>query len=256
MLVLVGVAAIAFGFDTRVLSKLSSAPDREPRNRASRASSARARRWTTASARTGKMGELSLAGRRRRLPPLDGLGPWINSKAAHARKPAAARSWSSISGPTRASTACARCRTSTPGIAKLNKDGLVVLGVHSPEFAFEKDIANVRKAVTKFDVQISGRARQLTLLGSVQQQVLARALFRRRERTRPGASLRRGQVREVGTRDPPAAHRGRPCADGRRHGAGRSASGAEAAAALSRASNRPRPTSATPAPTASSRPAG
>jgi thiol-disulfide isomerase/thioredoxin len=31
--------------------------------------------------------------------------------------------------------------------------GLVVLGVHSPEFAFEKDIANVRAAVKQFDIQ-------------------------------------------------------------------------------------------------------
>ena len=31
--------------------------------------------------------------------------------------------------------------------------GLVVLGVHSPEFAFEKDIENVRAAVKKFDIQ-------------------------------------------------------------------------------------------------------
>jgi hypothetical protein len=29
----------------------------------------------------------------------------------------------------------------------------VVLGVHSPEFAFEKDIDNVRAAVKKFDIQ-------------------------------------------------------------------------------------------------------
>ena len=33
VLVLVGVGAIALGLDTRVLAKLSSAPDGEPRNR-------------------------------------------------------------------------------------------------------------------------------------------------------------------------------------------------------------------------------
>src|SRR5690606_34816036 len=30
---------------------------------------------------------------------------------------------------------------------RYRKDGLVVIGVHSPEFAFEKDLGNVRKAV-------------------------------------------------------------------------------------------------------------
>jgi AhpC/TSA family len=35
---------------------------------------------------------------------------------------------------------------------KYKDQGLVVIGVHSPEFAFERDIENVKRAVRKFDL--------------------------------------------------------------------------------------------------------
>ena len=46
---------------------------------------------------------------------------------------------------------CINCLRSLPYVKawadKYRADGLVVIGVHAPEFAFEKDVANVRKAV-------------------------------------------------------------------------------------------------------------
>jgi thiol-disulfide isomerase/thioredoxin len=44
---------------------------------------------------------------------------------------------------------CINCLRSLPYVKawadRYRNDGLVVIGVHAPEFAFEKDIANVRK---------------------------------------------------------------------------------------------------------------
>lgn len=36
---------------------------------------------------------------------------------------------------------------------KYKDEGLIVIGVHSPEFAFERDIENVKRAVHKLDLQ-------------------------------------------------------------------------------------------------------
>ena len=52
---------------------------------------------------------------------------------------------------------CINCLRAIPYVrawdAKYRGEGLVVIGVHSPEFAFEKNVANVRKATT--DLQIA-----------------------------------------------------------------------------------------------------
>ena len=55
----------------------------------------------------------------------------------------AARSFSSTSGRTPASTASAPFRTSVDWYDKYNDSGLEVIGVHSPEYAFEKIPGNV-----------------------------------------------------------------------------------------------------------------
>ena len=70
-------------------------------------------------------------------------------EAADARSSCAARSCWSTSGRTRASTACARSRTSRPGTRRYRKNGLVIVGVHTPEFAFEHVPSNVREAVAR-----------------------------------------------------------------------------------------------------------
>jgi hypothetical protein len=63
----------------------------------------------------------------------------------------AAVSSSSTSGRTRASTGCARCRTSGRGTSGIAIAGVVV-GVHVPEFGFEHDLDNVRRAASELDV--------------------------------------------------------------------------------------------------------
>lgn len=51
---------------------------------------------------------------------------------------------------------CVNCIRTLPYLkdwyAKYAKDGLVIVGVHSPEFAFENDRANVAKAIAKYGI--------------------------------------------------------------------------------------------------------
>ena len=52
---------------------------------------------------------------------------------------------------------CFNCQNTQPHInalyEKYKDDGLLVVGVHSPEFGFEKDISNVRKAVDQANIE-------------------------------------------------------------------------------------------------------
>ena len=52
---------------------------------------------------------------------------------------------------------CINCQRTLPYItswdAKYRDDGLLVVGIHSPEFEFEKDIENVKKAVERFGIK-------------------------------------------------------------------------------------------------------
>ena len=51
---------------------------------------------------------------------------------------------------------CINCQRTFPYVTawynKYKDDGLIVIGIHTPEFAFEKDIANVREAMKKFGI--------------------------------------------------------------------------------------------------------
>lgn len=51
---------------------------------------------------------------------------------------------------------CINCQRSLPYVnqwaKKYEKDGLVVIGVHTPEYAYEKRVGNVRRAVTAMDI--------------------------------------------------------------------------------------------------------
>ena len=52
---------------------------------------------------------------------------------------------------------CFNCQNAQPHIntlyEKYKDDGLLVVGVHSPEFGFEKDISNVREAVARENIE-------------------------------------------------------------------------------------------------------
>lgn len=81
-----------------------------------------------------------------KLPPLTGAVDWLNSAPLTAAqlegKVVLVDFWT---------YSCINCLRSMPYVKawaeKYRDQGLVVIGVHAPEFAFERDIGNVRKAV-------------------------------------------------------------------------------------------------------------
>jgi methionine-S-sulfoxide reductase len=86
------------------------------------------------------------------MPPLNGATGWLNSapltREALRGKVVVVDFWA---------YSCINCLRAMPYVnawyRHYKDSGLVVLGVHSPEFAFEKDTGNVRAAVKKFDIQ-------------------------------------------------------------------------------------------------------
>lgn len=85
------------------------------------------------------------------MPPLDGIVDWLNSPPLTADqlkgKVVLVDFWT---------YSCINCLRAIPYVRawaeKYGNDGLVVIGVHTPEFAFEKDIGNVRGAVADLGI--------------------------------------------------------------------------------------------------------
>lgn len=150
ILVLAGVLSIALGLDTRVLSKLSSAQTAKLESGLARKLDASQSVNETA-ARTNRMGELILPVEGQ-LPSLDGLGPWFNSSPLSREqlrgKVVVIDFWT---------YSCINCLRSIPYVKawdeRYRKDGLVVIGVHAPEFAFEREPANVARAVHDLSIR-------------------------------------------------------------------------------------------------------
>jgi cytochrome c biogenesis protein CcdA/thiol-disulfide isomerase/thioredoxin len=147
--VLVGVVAIAAGFDTRVLAKLSTAQTASVETGLARFLGANDMEQTTET--TTRNGELVLPVEGE-LPPLTGIGPWINSPPLTREelkgKVVVIDFWT---------YSCINCLRSLPYVEawydRYEDDGLVVIGVHAPEFAFERDPANVQKAVRDLGIR-------------------------------------------------------------------------------------------------------
>ena len=86
------------------------------------------------------------------LPSLDGAVAWLNSPPLTREqlkgKVVLVDFWT---------YSCINCIRTIPHVRALHeryaKDGLVVIGVHTPEFAFERDLGNVRKAVGDFGIR-------------------------------------------------------------------------------------------------------
>jgi thiol-disulfide isomerase/thioredoxin len=138
--VLGAVVAIAFGLDTKVLSKLSYL------NTNSLEQSLVDRASGTAGAE--KSSELAPEGM---MPSLQGAGVWLNSQPLTSEslrgKVVLVDFWT---------YSCINCLRTLPYVKawadKYRDQGLVVVGVHAPEFAFEKDERNVRTAVRDLGV--------------------------------------------------------------------------------------------------------
>jgi len=149
-LVVVSAVAIAFGFDTGFLARVSTASTTRleqalfgrvlPDNNAVMAGGGA----MMMSAR-GAAGALPVEGV---MPPLDGVTLWLNSEPL---------SRESLRGHVVLvdfwTYSCINCLRALPYVEawheKYRDQGLVVIGVHAPEFAFEKDPRNVRREVTE-----------------------------------------------------------------------------------------------------------
>jgi cytochrome c biogenesis protein CcdA/thiol-disulfide isomerase/thioredoxin len=143
-LVLVGVAAIALGLDTGFLTRVSTAQTASlEEGLLNRTGMGHAVRQTAVAG-----SDLPVEGM---MPPLEGATLWLNSPPLTREqlrgKVVLVDFWT---------YSCINCLRALPYVkawaAKYGPHGLVVIGVHAPEFAFEKDPANVRKAVADLGV--------------------------------------------------------------------------------------------------------
>lgn len=144
VLVLAGVAAIALGFDTGLLTQLSTASTNKIEQ--SLLQTVGLERKTTSTAVPGS--DLPVEGN---LPELTGATRWLNSPPLTREqlrgKVVLVDFWT---------YSCINCLRALPYVKawaeKYRDAGLVVIGVHAPEFAFEKTEANVRRAVTDLGI--------------------------------------------------------------------------------------------------------
>ncbi|NWJ24354.1 cytochrome c biogenesis protein DipZ [Rhizobium sp. RM] len=157
--VLAGVAVIALGLDTGLLSRLSYAStssfeqailDRLHRNPDTAVAREVASNGTVPlnGANPPFRADLPIEGR---APSLDGAVEWLNSPPLTAEqlrgKVVLVDFWT---------YSCINCIRTVPFVRawaeKYKDQGLVVIGVHSPEFAFEKKIDNVKQAISDFKI--------------------------------------------------------------------------------------------------------
>ncbi|VVE43074.1 cytochrome c biogenesis protein DipZ [Pandoraea fibrosis] len=171
-LMLAGVAAIAFGLDTGVLAQVSTASTGgieqklveqlgARRNDAANVNTTTPAPPTPATDQAGAGAAMTATGNAMmlaavdapaplpvegQLPSLDGVVQWLNSPPLTAQalrgKVVLIDFWT---------YSCINCLRTLPYVKawaeKYRDQGLVVIGVHAPEFAFERDIGNVKKAV-------------------------------------------------------------------------------------------------------------
>jgi cytochrome c biogenesis protein CcdA/thiol-disulfide isomerase/thioredoxin len=156
---LAGVGAIALGVDTGVLAQVSTAStggleqalvDRFSKPRASndRAGTADASAFRQLAAADSGL-RLPDEGA---LPSLDGAVQWLNSPPLTAQalrgKVVLVDFWT---------YSCVNCLHALPYVKawadKYRDQGLVVIGVHAPEFAFERDLDNVTKAIRRLGIE-------------------------------------------------------------------------------------------------------
>jgi cytochrome c biogenesis protein CcdA/thiol-disulfide isomerase/thioredoxin len=173
--VLAGVLAIAMGWDTGLLTQLSFAStnrieqslidtidrsgrlggDADAGAMSGRMSGSEAMTGAIPGAMTGAMSvkspaaELPVEGE---IPPLDGADAWLNSQPLTAQdlrgKVVLIDFWT---------YSCINCLRTLPYLRawheRYKDHGLTIIGVHTPEFAFEKDESNVRHAVRDLGVR-------------------------------------------------------------------------------------------------------
>lgn len=158
--VLAGVVVIALGLDTGLLSQLSYASTAsfeqavldklnvKPTDGVPSEVASNDKMIGLADAKTPFRSDLPVEGS---APPLDGAVEWLNSQPLTMEqlrgKVVLVDFWT---------YSCINCIRTIPYVRawaeKYKDQGLVVIGVHAPEFAFEKKIDNVKKAIGDFKI--------------------------------------------------------------------------------------------------------
>jgi thiol-disulfide isomerase/thioredoxin len=161
-IMLAGVAAIALGLDTGALAQLSTASvgglEQTLVDRFAKPRNADLQPASPAADVIGTNGVMHLASDSRPqlpdeglLPSLDGAVQWLNGPPLNAQdlrgKVVLVDFWT---------YSCINCLRTLPYVKawaeKYHDQGLVVIGVHAPEFAFERDIGNVGKALRQLGI--------------------------------------------------------------------------------------------------------
>ncbi|PTT30048.1 cytochrome c biogenesis protein DipZ [Pseudomonas sp. HMWF021] len=157
---LAGVAAIALGLDTGLLARLSTASTGGIEQAlvgqlSGKSPAGNGTMMAQIPAAGGAMkvadkalGTLPVEGQ---LPPLTGAVQWLNSPPLDAQalkgKVVLVDFWT---------YSCINCLRTLPYVKawaeKYRDQGLVVIGVHAPEFAFERDVGNVTKAMKELGI--------------------------------------------------------------------------------------------------------
>ncbi|MBV8515324.1 MAG: cytochrome c biogenesis protein DipZ [Acidobacteria bacterium] len=145
--VLVGVVAIAIGWDTGVLRRLSLSSTSGIEQKLVDRFHPSGAKMDGGDASTVEAASPAIDLKHEgAMPSLDGTVKWLNSAPLSTKqlkgKVVVIDFWT---------YSCINCLRSIPYVEawweKYKDDGLVVIGVHTPEFAFEKDVANVQKSL-------------------------------------------------------------------------------------------------------------
>jgi cytochrome c biogenesis protein CcdA/thiol-disulfide isomerase/thioredoxin len=154
---LAGVAAIATGLDTGLLARVSSFATGGLEQRLVDLTTVPTAQATVDPAPTAAPMPTSVAAPTLNLavegqmPPLSGAVQWLNSAPLRAQdlrgKVVLLDIWT---------YSCINCLRSLPYVKawadKYKSDGLVVIGVHDPEFAFERNVGNIKQAVANLGI--------------------------------------------------------------------------------------------------------
>jgi cytochrome c biogenesis protein CcdA/thiol-disulfide isomerase/thioredoxin len=147
-LVLVAVGVIAMGLDTGVLTQVSLASTSSLEQGLVDRLKPGSGGQTPGKTVTASAGTLPVLDD---MPPLDGATTWLNSPPLTAEglkgKVVVVDFWT---------YSCINCLRAIPYVRawadKYKDQGLVVIGVHAPEFAFERNLDNVRKAIANLKI--------------------------------------------------------------------------------------------------------
>ena len=152
-LVLLSVAAIATGLDTRLLAYVPGAPTNGIEGRlvdlAKTKQTSHEARQGARIVRVSMPSALPVQGR---LPSLGGATGWLNSAPLTADalrgKVVVVNFWT---------YSCINCLRTLPYLKtwseRYGNDGVVVVGVHTPEFGFERDTGNVKRALENLNIR-------------------------------------------------------------------------------------------------------